>query len=113
MNKIQLNILQKYILLIMVVALLFPSAVSITHIYAHEKQEVCQNYFDTHFHKKNIDCVICKYHPTPVIALDLFNFKLNAAIPVNKKFFNHYQFLSDFQKLSFELRGPPSSTSFS
>jgi len=113
MNKIPLNIFQKYSLLFMVVALLFPSAVSISHIYAHERQEVCHNYFDTHLHKKNVDCELCKFHPTPVIAFDLFHFNLNQAIPANKKFFNHYQFLSDFQKLSFELRGPPASTSFS
>jgi len=113
MNKIQLTIFQKYILSFMVVALLFPSAVSLSHIYAHEKQELCHNYFDTHLHKKNIDCALCKFHPTPVIAFDLFRFNLQQAIPANKKFFNHYQFLSDFQKLSFELRGPPASTSFS
>lgn len=44
----------------MVVALLFPSAVSISHIYAHEKEVVCTDYFDTHLHKKisNVICVI-------------------------------------------------------
>jgi len=113
MIKIQLNNSQKYILLFLILALLFPSAVSISHIYAHERQEVCHNYFDTHLHKKNVDCELCKFHPTPVIAFDLFHFNLNQAIQVNKKFFNHYQFLSDFQKLSYELRGPPASTSLS
>jgi len=97
----------------MVVALLFPSAVSIIHINAHEKQEVCHNYFDTHFHKKNIDCELCKFLPAQIIAFDLFNFNLYQAIPANKKFFNHYQFLSDFQKLAYDLRGPPASISFS
>ena len=97
----------------MVVALLFPSAVSFSHIYAHEKHETCHNYFDTHLHKKNIDCELCKFHPTPVIALDLFHFNLNQAVPAYKKFFDLYQFLSDFQKLSFELRGPPASTPIS
>ncbi len=93
----------------MVVALLFPSAVSFSHIYAHEKQEACHNYYDTHLHKKNIDCELCKFHPTPVIAFDLLHFNLNQVTRADKRFFNHYQFLSDFQKLSFELRGPPAS----
>lgn len=113
MIKIQLTIFQKYGLLFMVVALLFPSAVSISHIYAHEKHEVCTDFLETHFHKKNIDCELCNLHPTPVIAFDLFNFNLYQALSADKKFFNNYQYLSDFQKLSFELRGPPSSTLFS
>jgi len=97
----------------MVVALLFPSAVSISHIYAHEKEVVCTDYFDTHLHKKNIECHLCDLRTTPIITFDLFNFNLYQPLSVDKKFYNHYQFLSDFQKLSFELRGPPSSTLFS
>ncbi len=97
----------------MVVALLFPSAVSISHIYAHERQEVCHNYFDTHLHKKNIDCELCEFHLTPVIVFDLFNFYFYQPVSADKKFLDNYQYLSDFQKLSFELRGPPASTSFS
>lgn len=97
----------------MVVALLFPSAVSISHIHAHEKQEVCNDFRETHFHKKNIDCELCDLHRTPLIAFELFNFNLYQALSVNKKFFDNYHFLSDFQKLSFEVRGPPSSTFFS
>ena len=97
----------------MAVALLFPSAVSISHIYAHKNEVVCTDYFDTHLHKKNIECELCKFHPTPVIVLDLFNFNLYQAYSINKKNLNHYQFLSDYQKLSFELRGPPASFLFS
>ncbi|MCF4101736.1 hypothetical protein L1I30_08670 [Gillisia sp. M10.2A] len=103
-----MNIFQKYGLILMAVALLFPAAVSI-HIFAHEKHSVCTDYSSTHLHKSSIDCELCKFHPVPIIAIDLFNYNIVRDIIIKESSSNHYEFLSDFQKLPFSLRGPPSS----
>lgn len=90
-------------------ALLLPSVISISHMFAHDEILVCDNYSDTHLHKKNIDCELCELHSTPFLSFDIENFNLLQPLVVNKKFLNSYLFLSDYQKLSFELRGPPVS----
>lgn len=93
----------------MSVALLLPSVLNISHIYAHDEIVVCDNFSDTHLHKKNIDCELCKLQSTPFLSFEIQNFNLFQPLEINKKFFNSYLFLSDYQKLSFELRGPPVS----
>lgn len=90
-------------------ALLLPSVISISHMYAHEKIVVCDTYQDTHLHNKTIDCELCKLHSTPFFSFEIQNFNLLQPLVINKKFFNSYLFLSDYQKLPFELRGPPVS----
>ncbi|HSM62602.1 MAG TPA: hypothetical protein VK833_01565, partial [Gillisia sp.] len=86
-----------------------PSVISISHMYAHEDIGGCDNHSDMPFHKKNIDCELCKLHSTPFLAFEIQNFNLQEPLVINKKFFNSYLFLSDYQRLSFELRGPPGS----
>ena len=88
-------------------AILFPPVLKLTHIYSHDKHPVCSDYNDLHIHKKQIDCQLCKLHFTPFLKFDLFSYKLKNDIFIDKKFFNNYLFLSEYQKLSFALRGPP------
>lgn len=91
----------------MSVALLLPSVINISHMFAHEKKAVCDNSSDTHLHKKAIDCELCKLHATPFFSFEIQNFNLLQPFVINRKFSNFYLFLNDYQKLSFELRGPP------
>ncbi|UJH91826.1 hypothetical protein LZ575_03965 [Antarcticibacterium sp. 1MA-6-2] len=99
--------LKKHIILFFALALLFPSAVSLTHIYAHEIQVECNHESQVHLHKKNIDCELCHLQHSSFFTFAPFNFELFQPEIFNKKFFLHYQFLSEYQRLSFGLRAPP------
>lgn len=84
-----------------------PSVISFSHIFLGHSHEVCVNYSEKHFHKKSLDCDLHKFHKNPALHI---NFSKYESLTIQKQethSFNYYQFLSDFQKLSFELRGPP------
>lgn len=102
-----MNLIQKNFLLFLTVTLLIPSAVSLSHIFAHEEDVFCENFIDTHFHKKNLDCELCDLRTVSPIVFVTENLNLYIPQKQTRYFFSHYQFLSDFQKLPFELRGPP------
>ena len=89
--------------------MLFPSILNFNHVFAHDFSFACDDHSTTHLHQSTLDCKLCDFHPTPVIEFQLCNFDLTEVLLLNKKFFNSYEFLSDFQKLSFTLRGPPVS----
>ena len=84
-----------------------PSIVNFTHIFLGHDHEVCVNYSEKHFHKKSLDCDLHKFHKNPALHFDLPDCEGFIAQKTSTHNFNYYQFLSDFQKLSFELRGPP------
>jgi len=102
-----MSIFQKYGLIFLTMAILLPSVLKLSHIYAHEKHTVCVEYNDLHIHKKQLDCELCKLHYTPFFKYELFTYELVNDVFIDKKFFNNYLFLSEYQKLSYSLRGPP------
>ncbi len=99
----------KVLSLILILAVLLPSAVKLSHVFAHHKHEVCKNDNNdkTHFHELDVDCEFYKFKLTQQFffkqkALELRhtedNFKITAS---------QYEFISKFQKLQTSLRGPP------
>ncbi|WP_010232140.1 hypothetical protein [Gillisia marina] len=106
-----MNIYQKYGVLGLTFIMLLPSILSYNHVFAHEFNFACDEHSTTHLHQSILDCELCDFHPSPVLEFQLYNFDLTEISSPNKKFFNSYEFLSDFQKLSFSLRGPPASIS--
>jgi len=101
------SLIQKYSLIFLTLAILFPPVVKLTHVFSHDNHPVCSEYNDFHIHKKQLDCQLCKLHFTPFITFSPFIYQLENHIFIDKKFFNNYLFLSEYQKLSFALRGPP------
>jgi hypothetical protein len=104
-----LSTIQKYGILGLTLILLLPSFLNFNHVFAHDPNFACDDHSTTHLHQTTLDCELCDFHPSPIIAFHFFSYELDEVLPPNKIFFNYYEFLSDFQKLSFSLRGPPSS----
>lgn len=102
-----MNLVKKSFLLFITITLLIPSAVSLSHIFAHEKEVLCENISDTHFHKKTLDCELCDLRMDSPMVFVAENFNFWIPQKQTKAFFSHYQYLNDFHKISFELRGPP------
>ena len=86
-----------------------PSALSFSHIFSGHGHELCANYADEHFHASSIDCELHSFHQNPALVASFINFETFKEKRVKKLFFDFYQFLSDYQRLPFELRGPPMS----
>ncbi len=87
--------------------LLMPSALSFSHIFSGHGHELCDNYADEHFHATSIDCELHSFNNNPALIASFINFETFDEKHVKKQFFDFYQFLSDYQRLPFELRGPP------
>ena len=105
-----MELVKKYSFFLFSAALLFPSIVSLSHIFAHEEQEICTNYKDAHFHKKSLDCELCDLRTQNVLAFESVDCQLFIPYIPTIKSTDFYQFLSDYQKLPFALRGPPAQS---
>lgn len=88
--------------------LLFPSSVKLAHFFANHQHIYCDHYTDSHFHQKNADCDLFQFQQVPVVSLDFLSFEPYSEEIKSGKPVSPYNFLSDYQKLCFELRGPPS-----
>lgn len=106
-----MEVLRQYIVIICSVALLFPSVISLAHISAHQDEEACTNLSDTHFHKESLECELCDFRLTHLDTFSPAAYTTFVPPIVRVQYYDSYQFLSDYQKLPFELRGPPASLS--
>lgn len=89
------------------VIVLFPSAVGLTHLISKHEHDVCSNYAAEHFHSKPLDCELYKFQQNAALELSFIAFEPGPEISAGINYPNHYYFLSDYQRLPFELRGPP------
>ncbi|TDN85864.1 hypothetical protein DET49_11626 [Salegentibacter sp. 24] len=102
-----MKILKHIFAILLGALLLLPVVISFSHIFSGHGHELCINYADEHFHQSNLDCDVYSYHQNPALTAAFPYFETLQEKQVKKQFFDFYQFLSDYQKLSFELRGPP------
>jgi hypothetical protein len=107
MNKYKESIVFKSLIITLVITLLVPSFVKLAHAFENHKHEICVTPQKTHFHKFDLDCEFYKFKTSPQIAITFeYSENLNVekiALPI----VSQYQFISDYQRLSFSLRGPP------
>lgn len=87
--------------------LLFPSAVKLAHVFANHQHTYCNHYSESHFHQKNLDCQLSSFHQAPFSFPGFINYKVYEPEIQNSGFDHIYFFLSEYQKLPFSLRGPP------
>ncbi len=95
--------------IMLVLAVLLPSVVKLTHAFNHHKHEVCDNdnKHQTHFHASDLDCDFYKFKLTTQYYSKLEPIQL-VLIKNNFKITNaQYAYISDYQKLQTSLRGPP------
>ena len=107
MENKTLHIVTKSIIMLLLVTIVLPSVIKFVHIFEDHKHEVCTNQSDTHFHEVEIDCEFYKFNLNTIISF--ISSSSEIIIPeVNYKITtSQYLFVSDFQRLPFSLRGPP------
>ena len=101
-----MEVLKKYGLVFLSLLLLFPSAITFGHIFTSHEHKVCNNH-NVHFHEQDVDCDIFNFKQNPTLVFSFQNFSVPEFVFIPTIYPETYQFLSDYQKLAFVLRGPP------
>ncbi|AUC76658.1 hypothetical protein [Olleya sp. Bg11-27] len=105
--KQQQHIAFKIAAIVLLLAVMLPSAVKFTHVFENHKHEVCTDYSTNHMHQIDLECEFFKfklntqYYPTFEVSLinSTHNFsEINTTL---------YNFNYNHQQLSYSLRGPP------
>ena len=98
----------QYAIILLASLLVFPSTVRFAHLFSEHEHVYCDHYAESHFHQEILDCDLFKFQQTPLALFRIINYEAFSSEKHNSKPVFFYQFLSDYQKLPFELRGPPS-----
>lgn len=108
MNPARTHIVFKSCIALLVIALLLPSFVKFVHVFENHKHLVCENPQKSHFHEFDIDCEFYKFKLNPQVTAITNDFFIANLQENFKSITTQYHFISDYQRLSFLLRGPPS-----
>lgn len=92
--------------LVIMVAIL-PSAIKIHHALAQHKEIHCDDTTNTHIHEIEFDCDFQKYHIAPSYLAKTTSVTPVKDLILKQKNFGFYFEISEYQKLHFSLRGPP------
>ena len=84
-------------------------AINFAHVFSGHGHELCEHYAEEHFHTKTLDCELHQFQKNPALVISVFEFPTEITEAKKGQTPDYYQFLSDYQKLPFELRGPPLS----
>ena len=85
-----------------------PGFISFSHIFADHDHHICKHYAEKHFHSKDLDCDLYKFHSSPALVISFNEYPEFSVQPKEKIQLSHYFFFPDFESLPYDLRGPPS-----
>ncbi len=105
--KQQQHIAFKIAAIVVLLAVLLPSAVQFTHLLEDHKHQVCTDNSSTHMHEIDLDCEFYKFQINPVFSFNTKTITFLKAFKKQSLIASQYHFISDYQKLGFALRGPP------
>ncbi len=107
MNQLKEHILMKFAIIVLIAVLLTPSVVKLSHAFANHTHEICTSDVAEHVHKIDLECEFYKFkiskEHTHILNSNITCIIYNEISPI----ISQYNFISDYQKLSFDLRGPP------
>lgn len=107
MYQFKQHITIKLLAITLVFAVAIPTVVKFAHIFEDHKHEVCTGEKETHIHEIDLDCEFYKFNLNHAFSI---NFDSYVFLSVEENFkisSSQYQFISDYQRLPFSLRGPP------
>jgi len=105
--KQQQHIAFKYIAIVLLLAVMLPSAVKFTHVFENHKHEVCLDNITSHMHETDVECEFYKFKLNTqyytFFEISFLNIEDNF-LKINNTLYN---FKYNHQQLSYSLRGPP------
>lgn len=96
--------------LILAAAIFVPNLVKTVHALYEHQELVCVDQSPVHVHEVEFDCDFQKYQLSPQLYPNFLNLEEIPSFFSKEKNENQYTFLSQYQKLHFTLRGPPSAS---
>ncbi len=107
--KTALTSLFKTLALVLVLAVLFPSVVKLSHAFTHHAHKVCNadNEHKTHFHESDFSCDFYKFKLTNTQFLVFCTYDIIGNKNTTKIFSSHYISFNNYQQLTRFVRGPP------
>lgn len=108
MSRYKESLIFKSLIITLVITLLVPSFVKLAHAFENHKHNVCVKPQKSHFHQYNIDCEFYKFKMNPQIVISFDYSEIILITKIAAPIISQYEFISDYQQLSFSLRGPPS-----
>ncbi|WP_452230286.1 MULTISPECIES: hypothetical protein [unclassified Lacinutrix] len=108
MKPIQEHSIFKFVTILLIVTILIPSIVKLGHVFENHKHDVCtDNLSQTHLHTLDLECEFYKFKVNSSFVFQAPAFHLIYVENNHKVHTSQYQFISEYQRLSFALRGPP------
>lgn len=107
MQKIKQHFLIKALAITLVITVSLPAVVKLNHVFENHKHDVCENPQDIHFHNIDIDCEFYKFNLSTVYKITSQDIAFGFIDNNHKIITYQYNYISDFQRLPFSLRGPP------
>ena len=101
----------KFGIILLIGLLSFPSTVEFAHILVGHQHEVCNNYADSHFHGKNVDCELFSFQKVSFSYPDFSSYTLFFPEEISSETETTYLFLNTITIHAFKQRGPPELTS--
>lgn len=107
MQYLKEHIIFKTLAIVLVISLITPTLVKFAHVFEDHKHEVCISKQQAHLHTLDIDCEFYKFKVNKSFTFNVVNYNLQSVVNNHKISSSQYQFISEYQRLSFALRGPP------
>ncbi len=107
MQNIKEHIIFKTLTIVLVISLITPTLVKFAHVFENHKHEVCLSKQQAHLHTLDLECEFYKFKVNNTFTFKVVNFNLLSIVNNHKVYSSQYQFISEYQRLSFALRGPP------
>ena len=107
LETLKQHITFKIVALAILLAILTPSVVKMLHLFENHQHEVCLGEQKVHFHNLDLDCEFYKFKLNNTFTFSFNNVKIILFSNIIKPIRSQYNFTSDYQRLSFSLRGPP------
>lgn len=108
MFKLKQHKIIKVSALILALVFLLPVVINFIHNLKHDHQhKLCDNFNETHLHKLEKDCDLCKFKLSQNYHNINTNFVFVQVVISTERIYTSYSYKYNYQHLSFSLRGPP------
>ncbi len=95
--------------IMLVLTVLLPSVLKLTHAFTHHKHEVCDtdNKHETHFHESDLNCDFYKFKLTKTQFFENYQYEIKKQTEYFKPSSKYYTSLHNNWQITRFLRGPP------
>ncbi|HET8839551.1 MAG TPA: hypothetical protein VFM82_11220 [Flavobacteriaceae bacterium] len=96
-----------HILILLSAVILFPSGMSLAHIFVHHHEKSCADHGQGHYHTKKYNCDFSLFFRTISFYDEIRGFEISVLSSFHENFQQYYQNHSSEIFRSYSLRGPP------